>query len=128
MIIGLTGSIASGKSTVAKLLASYNLPIVDADQVARKVIEPGTETLKEIVQAFGSDILAADGSMDSAKVGAIIFHDESQRQVLNRIIHPQFAQKCCVSVMSMSQMVRSMLSWTFHYYLKVNYSILSRRF
>lgn len=88
MIIGLTGSIASGKSTVASMLVSYNLPIVDADQVARQVVEPGSETLAKIAEAFGSDVIAADGTMDRAKVGAIIFHDESQRAVLNGIIHP----------------------------------------
>lgn len=88
MIIGLTGSIASGKSTVAQMLASYELPIVDADKVARQVVEPGSETLAKIAEAFGADVIAPDGTMDRAKVGAIIFHDESQRTVLNGIIHP----------------------------------------
>ncbi|MER2106210.1 MAG: dephospho-CoA kinase [Solibacillus sp.] len=88
MIIGLTGSIASGKSTVAEMLASHGLPIVDADKVARQVVEPGSATLTKIAEAFGADIIAADGTMDRAKVGAIIFHDESQRAVLNQIIHP----------------------------------------
>lgn len=88
MIIGLTGSIASGKSTVAAMLASYGLPIVDADLVARQVVEPGSETLEQIAQAFGADVIAADGTMDRAKVGTIIFHDETQRHVLNAIIHP----------------------------------------
>ena len=88
MIIGLTGSIASGKSTVAKMLESYHLPIVDADLVARQVVEPGTETLQKIAGAFGQDVIKEDGTMDREKVGAIIFHDPSQRKVLNDIIHP----------------------------------------
>jgi len=88
MIIGLTGSIASGKSTVAKMLKEYGLPIVDADVVARVVVEPGTETLAKIAEAFGQDVITENGEMDRAKVGSIIFHDESNRKVLNEIIHP----------------------------------------
>ena len=88
MIIGLTGSIASGKSTVAKMLEGYNLPIVDADLVARQVVEPGTETLKKIANAFGPDVIKEDGTMNREKVGSIIFHEPSQRKVLNDIIHP----------------------------------------
>ncbi|MGE7021445.1 dephospho-CoA kinase [Solibacillus cecembensis] len=88
MIIGLTGSIASGKSTVAKMLETYKLPIVDADLVARQVVGPGSNTLQKIAEAFGPEVIAADGTMDRAKVGAIIFHDEEKRAVLNGIIHP----------------------------------------
>lgn len=88
MIIGLTGSIATGKSTVAKMLKEHGLPIVDADVVARQVVEPGTETLKQIAQAFGPEVIKEDGSMDREKVGSIIFHQPDQRQVLNGIIHP----------------------------------------
>lgn len=88
MIIGLTGSIASGKSTIASMLRAHGLPIVDADVVARQVVEPGSETLEKIAQEFGTDVIAADGTMDRAKVGAVIFHDESKRAVLNSIIHP----------------------------------------
>lgn len=88
MIIGLTGSIASGKSTVAKMLKEYGLPIVDADVVARVVVEPGTPTLAKIAEAFGQDVITENGEMDRTKVGSIIFHDESKRKVLNEIIHP----------------------------------------
>lgn len=88
MIIGLTGSIASGKSTVAKMLKEYGLPIVDADVVARVVVEPGTPTLAKIAEAFGQDVITENGEMDRAKVGSIIFNDESKRKVLNEIIHP----------------------------------------
>lgn len=88
MIIGLTGSIASGKSTVAKMLEGYHLPIVDADLVARQVVEPGTETLVKIAEAFGEDVIKKDGSMDREKVGSIIFHEPAKRKMLNDIIHP----------------------------------------
>ncbi|WP_042474726.1 dephospho-CoA kinase [Bacillus ndiopicus] len=88
MIIGLTGSIASGKSTVAQMLKEYQLPIVDADLVARQVVEPGSETLQKIAEAFGQDVIKEDGAMDREKVGSIIFHEPAQRKVLNDIIHP----------------------------------------
>lgn len=88
MIIGLTGSIASGKSTVAKMLEKLQLSIVDADQVARIVVEPGTETLQQIAQAFGEEIILPDGQMNRKKVGDLIFHDPKKRKQLNDIIHP----------------------------------------
>lgn len=88
MIIGLTGSIASGKSTVAKMLEKYRFPIVDADQVARLVVEPGEPALAEIVAAFGEEILLEDGTLNRKKLGDIIFHEPSKRAILNGIIHP----------------------------------------
>ncbi|MEK5185906.1 dephospho-CoA kinase [Solibacillus sp. FSL W7-1324] len=93
MIIGLTGSIASGKSTVAKMIESYGLPIVDADVVARQVVEPGTPTLKKIAEAFGPEVIAQDGSMDRVKVGSMIFHNEEMRKTLNSIIHPAIREE-----------------------------------
>lgn len=88
MIIGLTGSIASGKSTVAKMMRDLGLPIVDADVVARDVVEPGTETIKMIVQQFGADILLEDGHLNRPKLGDIIFHEPAKRKMLNDIMHP----------------------------------------
>lgn len=88
MIIGLTGSIASGKSTVAKMMTDLGLPIVDADVVARVVVEPGAETLKIIAQNFGDDILLEDGHLNRAKLGDIIFHEPAKRKILNDIMHP----------------------------------------
>ena len=93
MIIGLTGSIASGKSTVAKMLMEYQLPIVDADVVARLVVEPGTPTLQKIVEAFGEEALTETGEMNRQNIGAIIFHDEEKRKILNSIIHPAIRQE-----------------------------------
>ncbi|MGG0656364.1 dephospho-CoA kinase [Rummeliibacillus pycnus] len=88
MIIGLTGSIASGKSTVGKMLQELGLKIVDADIVARDVVKPGTETLGKIVEVFGEDILMKNGEMNRPKLGEIIFHDPAKRKELNAIIHP----------------------------------------
>jgi len=88
MIIGLTGSIASGKSTVSKMLAELGYPIVDADLVARVVVEPGTETLKEIRAVFGESVILPDGTLNRAKLGEVIFNDPASRQKLNNIIHP----------------------------------------
>lgn len=93
MIIGLTGSIASGKSTVANMLKDYGLPIVDADVVARLVVEPGTPTLQKIVEAFGEEALTEGGSMNRQKIGSIIFNDKDKRKQLNSIIHPAIRQE-----------------------------------
>lgn len=88
MIIGLTGSIATGKSTVATMLRQYDLPIVDADVIARQVVEPGSPTLTAIVEAFGGEALLEDGTMNRAYIGQQIFHEPQKRQLLNGIIHP----------------------------------------
>lgn len=93
MIIGLTGSIATGKSTVAKRLHELGLPIVDADQVARQVVEPGSDTLVAIHQTFGDDALLADGNMNREAIGKLIFHDAAKRDELNQIIHPAIRQE-----------------------------------
>ena len=88
MIIGLTGSIASGKSTVSKMLADSGYPIIDADLVARQVVEPGSETLKQIEALFGPEAIREDGSMNRETVGTLIFSDPVKRKQLNDIIHP----------------------------------------
>lgn len=93
MIIGLTGSIASGKSTVAKMMRELGLPIVDADVVARDVVEPGTKTLQEIVQNFGEGILLEDGHLNRPKLGDIIFHEPAKRKILNDIMHPAIREE-----------------------------------
>lgn len=73
---------------MSKQLASFGLPVVDADVIARQVVEPGTPALSKIVRHFGDTILLPDGTLDRAKLGGIVFHDEAQRKVLNRIVHP----------------------------------------
>lgn len=88
MIIGLTGSIATGKSTVANMLREYDLPIVDADVIAREVVASGTKTLAQIADVFGPETIAEDGTMDRAYIGQQIFHNSDKRDQLNAIIHP----------------------------------------
>ncbi|OES44165.1 dephospho-CoA kinase [Domibacillus iocasae] len=88
MIIGLTGGIASGKSTVSQLLKEKGFTVVDADIAARAVVVPGQPALEQIVRVFGGEILAQDGTLNREKLGSIIFHDESKRKQLNEIVHP----------------------------------------
>ncbi|WP_271001310.1 dephospho-CoA kinase [Listeria seeligeri] len=87
--IGLTGSVATGKSTVSKIIQKAGIPLVDADIAARKVVERGTEGLAEIVAYFGKEILLADGSLNRPKLADIIFKNEEKRQKLNTITHPR---------------------------------------
>ena len=86
--IGLTGGIASGKSVVASRLKECGAVLVDADALARDVVEPGTPGLARIVEAFGPDMLDAGGRLDRARLGALVFGDPAQRAVLNGIVHP----------------------------------------
>src|SRR5688572_1367266 len=85
---GLTGSIAVGKTFVCEVLAELGAFVLDADQTAREVVEPGTEGLKLIVENFGAEVLQPDGTLDRIKLGAIVFADEKKRQLLNGIVHP----------------------------------------
>lgn len=81
--IGLTGGIASGKSTVLTYFKDKGIPYIDADIVAREVVEPGTEGLQAIVETFGSNVLHADCTLNREALGAIVFHNEEKRQLLN---------------------------------------------
>ncbi len=87
-IIGVTGGIASGKSSVSKWLISKGYPVIDADIAARKVVEPGMPALEEIKNAFGQDICLTDGTLDRKKLGSIVFSNSEKRQMLNGIVHP----------------------------------------
>ncbi|MGG0846728.1 dephospho-CoA kinase [Peribacillus simplex] len=87
-IIGITGGIASGKSSVSLYLQELGFTIVDADLASRAVVEPGEEAYHQVVKAFGEDILLKDGNIDRAKLGSIIFHDQEKRLLLNGIVHP----------------------------------------
>jgi dephospho-CoA kinase len=86
--IGLTGGIGSGKSTVSRLLAARGAVIVDADVIAREVVEPGTPGLAAVVDAFGPAVLAADGSLDRPALAGIVFGDPEARRRLDAIVHP----------------------------------------
>lgn len=86
--VGLTGGVASGKSAVAAKLASLGAVVIDADALARQVVEPGTPGLAAIKDTFGEGILLPDGSLDRPALGAIVFSDAAQRAKLNEIVHP----------------------------------------
>ncbi|MGW3009758.1 dephospho-CoA kinase [Streptomyces sp. NPDC001219] len=86
--VGLTGGIGAGKSEVSRLLASYGAVIVDADKIAREVVEPGTPGLAAVVDEFGDEILASDGTLDRPKLGGIVFSDPEKLKALNAIVHP----------------------------------------
>jgi len=89
MILGLTGGIATGKSTVTAMLRERGIPVIDADQIAREVVEPGKPAYEAIVRHFGRDILLEDGQIDRKKLGEVVFSDEAERQKLNAIVHPE---------------------------------------
>lgn len=91
-VIGLTGGIASGKSSVARELIARGIPVIDADQLAREVVSQGSDGLAEVVRAFGAHMLAADGGLDRDKLGAHVFQDAEARKQLNAIIHPRIRQ------------------------------------
>ena len=86
--VGLTGSIAVGKSFVLSVLAELGCHVLDADATARDVVERGTPGFQSVIEAFGTEILKPDGSLDRAKLGAVVFADEAKRSQLNSILHP----------------------------------------
>ncbi len=88
MLIALTGGIASGKSTVARRFAELGAVVIDADRLAREVVEPGTPGLARIAEEFGAGVLSADGTLDRVALGAIVFGDDKARRRLNAITHP----------------------------------------
>jgi dephospho-CoA kinase len=91
--VGLTGGIGAGKSTVAGRLAEHGAVVIDADKIAREVVEPGTEGLAELVAEFGRDILAPDGSLDRPSLAAKAFANDEARNKLNAIVHPKIGKR-----------------------------------
>lgn len=92
-VIGLTGGIAAGKSAVAARLSELGAVVIDADALAREVVEPGTPGLAAIAARFGSEVLDADGALDRARLGAIVFGDDVARADLNAIVHPEVRRR-----------------------------------
>jgi dephospho-CoA kinase len=88
VIFGLTGGIASGKSTVARMFAAKGVPIIDADMVARTLVEPGKPVLKDIAELLGPEVILADGTMDRKRVGALIFGDDDLRKKFDALMEP----------------------------------------
>ncbi|MDA2805558.1 dephospho-CoA kinase [Nocardiopsis suaedae] len=91
--VGLTGGIGSGKSEVARRLAASGALVIDADAIAREVVEPGTPGLAEVVAEFGAGVLDADGRLDRPRLGAIVFSDTAKLERLNGIVHPRVAER-----------------------------------
>ncbi len=90
--VGLTGGIASGKSTVAGMFAALGVPVIDTDVVAREVVRPGRPALDEIRKAFGNGVIASDGTLDRAAMRAIVFGDDAARRRLEAILHPKIGE------------------------------------
>jgi dephospho-CoA kinase len=92
LLVGLTGGIGSGKSTVAELLAERGAVVIDADDLARRAVEPGTDGFDRVVEAFGSQILGPDRAIDRAKLAKVVFTDPARLSQLEAIVHPEVAR------------------------------------
>jgi dephospho-CoA kinase len=90
--VGLTVGIASGNSTVASMLRDLEYPVLDADSIARELLEPGQDAYREVVREFGDPVLARSGAVDRPKLGAIVFGDAQKRARLNQILHPRIQE------------------------------------
>src|SRR5207248_8476034 len=88
LLVGLTGGIGAGKSTVARLLAEHGAVVIDADTIVRELQQPGTDVFGAIVERFGPHIVAADGSLDRERLADIVFRNDDARSALNAIVHP----------------------------------------
>jgi len=93
LVIGLTGGIATGKSTVTKMMKRLGVPVIDADQIARQVVEPGRSAYQAVIKQFGEDILLDNGQINRPKLGSIVFADKEKREQLNQIVHPAVRQE-----------------------------------
>lgn len=92
MNIGLTGGIASGKSTVSAYLVAMGAVLIDADQIAREVVLPGTPALNKIEQLFGTEVITEEGTLNRKKLGELVFANESSRKLLEGILHPEIRE------------------------------------
>lgn len=87
-VIGLTGGIATGKSSVARFFSDKGIPLIDADQLARVAVQPGSSALKQIENLFGSHVIAPDGALERKKIASLVFSDSEKRGYLEKILHP----------------------------------------
>lgn len=93
LVVGLTGGIASGKSTVSNMLKEMNITVIDADVESRLAVQCGEPAYTQIVSSFGPKILLPNGEIDRQKLGSIIFHNEQKRRLLNQIVHPEVRRR-----------------------------------
>jgi len=98
LMVGLTGGIGSGKSTVAQLFAELGIAVIDADRIAREVVQPGSAALQAIVDRFGNTLLQTDGTLDRQQLKTLIFNDAKQRQWLEQLLHPLIRQQMQTAV------------------------------
>ena len=102
LLIGVTGGIATGKSTVSNAIKSLGIDVIDGDEIAREVVEPGTRGHKAILAHFGSEVFDVDGRLNREKLGKIVFSDARKRKLLNTVTHPEIyksiAWKCLLSL------------------------------
>jgi dephospho-CoA kinase len=98
LVVGLTGGIGSGKSTVAELFSKLGVPVTDTDQIAHQLTAPGQPVLKEITDVFGAELLTADGSLDRAALRARVFSDEHARHELEGMLHPKIREAVVASI------------------------------
>lgn len=89
LVVGLTGGIGSGKTTAARLFAELGVPVIDTDQIARELVEPGQPALEEVVASFGPEVLTREGDLDRARMRQLVFQDPDQRRRLEAILHPR---------------------------------------
>lgn len=99
--IGLTGGIGSGKTTIADLFTELNVPVIDADDIAREVVAPGSQALEQIRHAFGEGVIAGDGSLDRGAMRELVFADTEQKRKLEAIVHPMVRQRILKRVASL---------------------------
>ncbi len=92
-VLGLTGSFGSGKSVVARMFAALGAIIIDADEIAKEVVKPGTPAFQEIVQAFGREVVDEQGALDRKRLAAMVFQDAAKCEMLNRIVHPRVRKR-----------------------------------
>lgn len=93
LVVGLTGGIASGKSTVSRMFEQAGIPVICADELAKEVVRPGSQGLAEIQRTFGSDILDEEGNLDREAMARLVFQNESKRKILESLIHPRVAEE-----------------------------------
>lgn len=98
LIVGLTGGIASGKSTVERLFAAHDVPVIDADRIARDLVQPGEPGLEAIVHSFGTEVLTPDGQLDRNRLGDRVFANPAQRRRLETLLHPLVREKMRAAV------------------------------
>ena len=89
LLVGLTGGIGAGKSTVARMLADRGAVVIDADELARRAIAPGTDGFARVVESFGGDVIGPDGDVDRGRIAGIVFADDDRRRALEAIVHPE---------------------------------------